>query len=620
MKMKKNIFTIVTIGMMLLSGFLTSSAISSSTAVKGTIDVSRSKTMVFDNGMNYGGLYAAQWDENRSFDAYPADDFQFNADTQVNAVNWIGGYFGDNYSQGNFDWNVTFYYDRGNGSAPGSVYAGPYIYTPDQYNQTFLEENATGEYIYYNFSVDLPTTLTFTADEKYWISIWGVGAFPPQSGWSNHSTLITLHQAVFKSKYFFNTSDWYNTIDVFGTASDMCFQLLSTEQNFTTITINSESPANNSMVNISQSTVSVNIDAIHVIISGDVGAMAHIPFNWTIEGQYIEPAGANYDTAGIKTANLPIQLPYSTQIVWYVNVTAAGVKENKIFHFTTESPPNQPPVANYSYTIKDRNVSFDSSSSYDPDGTIEGYGWYFGDGNTSNVANPFHNFKDDGIYNVTLAVEDNDNATNSITKSINVINNPPVANITYTLTGGSKTVVFYGSHSYDINGTIVSYFWEFGDGKNSTDKNVSHTYEKDYRTYMVNLTVTDSAGSTNTTSRDVPLGDLTNPTIEIVKPAKKTIYINNQMKRQRLFGMPLIIGEINIVVNAKDVNGSGIAYAQLWIGKNMVDNQTSGMINYTWSKDRLRLFHVFTIKVVAFDNASPARNSATSNLVVRKYL
>ncbi|HEV2833744.1 MAG TPA: LamG-like jellyroll fold domain-containing protein, partial [Pyrinomonadaceae bacterium] len=52
-------------------------------------------------------------------------------------------------------------------------------------------------------------------------------------------------------------------------------------------------------------------------------------------------------------------------------------------------------------------VSFSSSGSFDPDGTIVSYHWNFGDGTSANTANPSHAYAAPGIYTATLTVADN---------------------------------------------------------------------------------------------------------------------------------------------------------------------------------------------------------------------
>jgi parallel beta-helix repeat protein len=80
-------------------------------------------------------------------------------------------------------------------------------------------------------------------------------------------------------------------------------------------------------------------------------------------------------------------------------------------------PQNQPPVAVASANPEGGpaplTVQFSSGGSYDPDGTIVGYAWNFGDGNTSTEANPIHTYTDAGTYQATLTVTDDDGATGS---------------------------------------------------------------------------------------------------------------------------------------------------------------------------------------------------------------
>lgn len=79
-------------------------------------------------------------------------------------------------------------------------------------------------------------------------------------------------------------------------------------------------------------------------------------------------------------------------------------------------PPleNKVPVAkaNGPYTaIVNNAISFSSAGSVDPDGSLASVHWNFGDGNTSELANPQHSYADTGNYNVTLTVTDNNGAT-----------------------------------------------------------------------------------------------------------------------------------------------------------------------------------------------------------------
>jgi PKD repeat protein len=58
-----------------------------------------------------------------------------------------------------------------------------------------------------------------------------------------------------------------------------------------------------------------------------------------------------------------------------------------------------------------------------------------------------------------------------------------------------STVKFVGSNSYDPDGVITNYLWDFGDGTNSTLANPTHVYTT-AGTYTATLLVTDNSNAT----------------------------------------------------------------------------------------------------------------------------
>jgi len=65
-------------------------------------------------------------------------------------------------------------------------------------------------------------------------------------------------------------------------------------------------------------------------------------------------------------------------------------------------------------------IAFKSTGSSDPDGTITGFSWNFGDGGTSTEANPSHVFAAAGTYTVRLTVTDNAGGAGSSTTTATV--------------------------------------------------------------------------------------------------------------------------------------------------------------------------------------------------------
>ena len=182
--------------------------------------------VVWDNGMeDIYSLMSAQWDSSYPYDCHQADDFHFDEDTEVADVHWVGGYWNPK-ENGGFDWCIAFYLDDGSGEAPAGLpyqptFAGPFCFTVNEYTEELIQETDTA--LYYKYTVDLPETLVFNACEKYWISIWGAGIFPPQSGWACH-TEFKLTPAVWGSD-FWGYIYWSPGFEIQGYDHDMCFQL-----------------------------------------------------------------------------------------------------------------------------------------------------------------------------------------------------------------------------------------------------------------------------------------------------------------------------------------------------------------------------------------------------------
>ena len=213
--------------------------------------------------------------------------------------------------------------------------------------------------------------------------------------------------------------------------------------------------------------------------------------------------------------------------VW-VNDTNNNQNKSLVFQFQIYAP-NQPPNASFTYSpISPTTIDIIqfTDTSTDSDGTITEWHWGFGDGSTSTLQNPTHQYADNGNYTVTLVVMDNDGATDSISKEINVSNVPPIAEFIFYPTNPSTadTIQFNSTSSYDPDGYIVSYSWTFDDGNNSIIENPTHQYSTP-GIYTVILTVTDNDYESNVTSQIITVLNQ-QPTIEITYPSDGTTVKN----------------------------------------------------------------------------------------------
>ena len=91
-----------------------------------------------------------------------------------------------------------------------------------------------------------------------------------------------------------------------------------------------------------------------------------------------------------------------------------------------------------------------------------------------------------------------------LTGCFQLVNLPPVARFTATPPSGPAplTVAFDASGSSDVDGTILSYLWNFGDTQTGSGVLVSHVYtQTPSQVYTVVLTVTDNDAATDTVAK-----------------------------------------------------------------------------------------------------------------------
>ena len=124
-----------------------------------------------------------------------------------------------------------------------------------------------------------------------------------------------------------------------------------------------------------------------------------------------------------------------------------------------------------------------------------------------------HTYSAAGNYTATLTVTDDDGATDTTTRLIQVTTAPPpnqgpTASFTASPTSGEAplSVSFNGSGSTDSDGTIATYSWNFGDGATGNGVSRSHTYSA-AGNYTATLTVTDDDGATDTSSRLIQVSE-----------------------------------------------------------------------------------------------------------------
>ena len=134
------------------------------------------------------------------------------------------------------------------------------------------------------------------------------------------------------------------------------------------------------------------------------------------------------------------------------------------------------------------------------DETINGkqYNWNFGDGETSTLRNPTHTYTVPGTYKVTLTVPGPDDKESTFSLYI-VVYDRPVA----SFDAAPQLVYIPEDKVHFVNRSLNAdqFFWEFGDGGTSDEKNPTYQYQNE-GLYTVTLTVISENGCDADTTKE----------------------------------------------------------------------------------------------------------------------
>jgi len=157
-----------------------------------------------------------------------------------------------------------------------------------------------------------------------------------------------------------------------------------------------------------------------------------------------------------------------------LKVTDAAMLSDSATVWVTAIMPS-PPVASIGTPVVDWLTVTVTSTSTDPDNDITTWAWDFGDGATASGMSASHTYATKGMKTITLVVTDAEMLSDSVQVMVELIDNPPVAEFSWTV-NGLEVSVDASILSTDDHG-IVSYVWSWGDGSpDSTGSTATHVY------------------------------------------------------------------------------------------------------------------------------------------------
>lgn len=271
------------------------------------------------------------------------------------------------------------------------------------------------------------------------------------------------------------------------------------------------------------SPITISFDASLAPI--DTGTYSVLAYTWdfgdgsmangqVVEHQYTHKATGN----GIYTVTLNIEymdLKSGEQFDYETTTQVVIENEQTAASFVANPDSGEIPL----------NVTFDATSSFDPDGEIVSYEWDFdGDGRFDDAEGEIvkNTFTQEGTFEITLRVTDNNNQSSTTSMTIEagsvgglraVITPPLSEGETYYTKDDYQ---FSGSLSQIKTGKIVKYAWDFGDGTKLQSRSVSHAYTK-AGTYTVKLTVQDANGNSDESTLEIQVVEEGTPPTAVIK-------------------------------------------------------------------------------------------------------
>ncbi|MFA6944956.1 MAG: PKD domain-containing protein [Pedobacter sp.] len=215
---------------------------------------------------------------------------------------------------------------------------------------------------------------------------------------------------------------------------------------------------------------------------------------------YLFPKNSGYTQPGKKVIKV---------IAKYATLAGCNLDEQQIDYTFDVFDPPEALFKNTNNFCTNNEISF-TDMSKDNGNPINLWAWDFGDGKSSSDQNPKHIFTDAGTYSVVLKVQNSTSCAAMEYRQEIVIRASPVANFSLSKPGCNNAGIIFTDLSTAVQGNIVKWQWDFGDGnsvENSNSAPVTHQYTAGGQ-FQVSLKVTNEYGCENILTRQL---DITTP-------------------------------------------------------------------------------------------------------------
>ena len=265
------------------------------------------------------------------------------------------------------------------------------------------------------------------------------------------------------------------------------------------------------------------------------GTITNYYWSWIVNGQSRNATGAT-PTIALPVGQFTIQLVvHDGQIYSQADTVVITMTQSNQAPVANAGPDQVKTIASGSQTT----VNLNGTGSYDPDGTITNYYWtYVVNGQSRNVAGAIPAISlPAGQHTIQLIVTDGqaNSQPDTVVITVNQANQAPVANAgpdqVRTVTAGHQaSIVLNGTASYDPDGTITNYTWNWVvNGQSRSTTGATPTISLPVGQYTIQLIVSDGQVNSSADTMVITVTQTNQPPVANAGPDQtKAVTAGNQ--------------------------------------------------------------------------------------------